>query len=72
MSGGWGALYYDGRDNERQCTVISSQRGPPTGKRIARGRELECLDYYGDTESASGPATEEAQGEPALGRAASR
>jgi hypothetical protein len=39
-------LYYDGRDGEQQCTVITSQRGPLTGKRIVRGRETECLEYY--------------------------
>jgi len=46
----WVVLYYDGRDGERQCTVITSQRGPLTGKRIVCGREVECLDYYGDTD----------------------
>jgi putative hydrolase len=42
----WVVLYYDGRDGEQQCTVITSQRGPLTGKRIVRGRETECLEYY--------------------------
>jgi len=60
------------REGERQCTVITSQRGPLTGKRIVRGREVECLDYYRDTESASTPATGDREGEPSLGRAASR
>ena len=60
------------REGERQCTVITSQRGPLTGKRIVRGREVECLDYYRDTESASTPATGDREGEPSLGHAASR
>jgi putative hydrolase len=47
----WVVLYYDGRDGERQCTVITSQRGPLTGKRIVRGRETECLDHYQRTEN---------------------
>jgi len=42
----WVVLYYDGRDGERQCTVITSQRGPLIGERIVRGRESECLEYY--------------------------
>jgi hypothetical protein len=42
----WVVLYYDGGKGERQCTVITSQRGPLTGKRIVRGRESECLGYY--------------------------
>ena len=42
----WVVLYYDGGRGERQCTVITSQRGPLEGKRIVRGREAECLEYY--------------------------
>jgi hypothetical protein len=42
----WVVLYYDGGKGERQCTVITSQRGPLIGKRIVRGRESECLGYY--------------------------
>ena len=42
----WVVLYYDGGKGERQCTVITSQRGPLEGKRIVRGREAECLGYY--------------------------
>jgi DNA polymerase (family X) len=47
----WVVLYYDGSDGERQCTVITSQRGPLIGKRIVRGRENECLDYYYDRQA---------------------
>lgn len=42
----WVVLYYDGGRGERQCTVITSQRGPLEGKRIIRGREPECVEYY--------------------------
>ena len=42
----WVVIYYDGGDGERQCTVITSTHGALTGKRIVRGREVECLDYY--------------------------
>lgn len=42
----WVVLYYDGRDGEYQCTVITSRRGSLVGKRIVRGRENECLEYY--------------------------
>jgi hypothetical protein len=42
----WVVLYYDGGHGERQSTVITSQQGPLTGKRIVRGREGECLSYY--------------------------
>ncbi|MFY9611486.1 MAG: helix-hairpin-helix domain-containing protein [Blastocatellia bacterium] len=46
----WAVLYYDGGRGERQCTVITSQRGALEGKRIVRGREAECLDYYFERE----------------------
>ena len=42
----WVVLYYDGGQGERQCTVITSQRGPLTGKRVVRGREGECVSSY--------------------------
>jgi DNA polymerase (family X) len=42
----WVVLYYDGGHGERQCTVITSQRGPLTSKRVVRGREGECVSYY--------------------------
>jgi DNA polymerase (family X) len=42
----WVVLYYDGGRGEQQCTVITSQRGPLTGKRIVRGREDECAWHY--------------------------
>lgn len=42
----WVVLYHDGGRGEGQCTVITSQRGPLSGKRIVRGREGECALYY--------------------------
>jgi predicted flap endonuclease-1-like 5' DNA nuclease len=45
----WVVLYYDGRDGEGQCTVITSSRGALAGKRIVRGREDECSSYYGQS-----------------------
>jgi DNA polymerase (family 10) len=42
----WVVLYIDGGSAERQCTVITSERGPLRGKRIVRGREEECARYY--------------------------
>jgi hypothetical protein len=46
----WVVLYYDRGQEEQQCTVITSQRGPLTGKRIVRGRETECALYYQERE----------------------
>ena len=42
----WVVIYFDGGANEGQCTVVTAQRGPLRGKRVVRGREDECLEYY--------------------------
>ena len=47
----WVILYYDGGAGERQCTVITSQFGALKGKRIVRGREQDCAEYYGVAQS---------------------
>jgi putative hydrolase len=31
---------------ESQCTVVTETRGEAAGRRIIRGREAECLQYY--------------------------
>ena len=46
MTSDWVVIYYDGAGGERQCTVITSHYGPLQGRRIVRGRELECLRHY--------------------------
>lgn len=45
-TGDWVVLYHDGRDGERQCTVITSEFGRLKGLRIVRGREDECEAHY--------------------------
>jgi hypothetical protein len=47
----WVILYVDGGLEERQWTVITSQRGRLRGKRIVRGREDECEAHYGHSAS---------------------
>jgi len=42
----WIVLYFDGHDGERQSTVVTAGTGPLRGKRVVRGRELECQQYY--------------------------
>ncbi|MBI4364909.1 MAG: DNA-binding protein [Candidatus Latescibacteria bacterium] len=46
-TGDWVVLYFDGGHGERQCTVITAERGRLRGKRIVRGREDECSALYG-------------------------
>ena len=43
----WVVIYfYDHHHEEGQCTVVTETRGPLIGKRVIRGREQECRDYY--------------------------
>jgi len=43
----WVVVYfYDDHHQEGQCTLVTETRGPLTGERVVRGRELECRDYY--------------------------
>jgi putative hydrolase len=43
----WVIVYfYDDHHQEGQCTVVTETRGPLTGARVVRGRELECREYY--------------------------
>ena len=47
----WVVLYYRREDwdadDERQNTVVTETRGSLEGKRVVRGREAECREYYG-------------------------
>ncbi len=38
--------YYDKYHHGGQCTAVTEIHGNLTGKRVIRGRELECEDYY--------------------------
>lgn len=41
----WVVLFYDGDDrSEGQATVVTEYRGPLRGKRVVRGREVECVE----------------------------
>ena len=42
----WVIVYADSGLDERQWTVITSQSGRLRGRRIVRGREGECEEYY--------------------------
>jgi DNA polymerase (family X) len=52
----WVVLFYDNGNRESQCTVITSEFGLLEGRRIVRGREVECLKYYETTDSVSAEA----------------
>ena len=40
--------YYDDHHQEGQHTVVTETRGPLIGKRVVRGREMECRETYTD------------------------
>jgi hypothetical protein len=42
----WVVIYYKRDGKEGQATVVTESQGPLEGKRVIRGREAECLDYY--------------------------
>lgn len=42
----WVVLYHDAGDGERQHTVITAAYGPLQGRRIVRGREIDCEHHY--------------------------
>ena len=47
----WVVIYRDDDGAHDRWTVITSQYGPLKGKRIVRGRERECREYYAQTEA---------------------
>ena len=42
----WVVIYFDGRDGEHQCTVVTALKGPLARRRVVRGRESECITHY--------------------------
>ena len=42
----WVVIYHDRGDAEGQCTVVTAGSGPLKGRRVVRGREGECRQYY--------------------------
>ncbi|HZI13866.1 MAG TPA: helix-hairpin-helix domain-containing protein [Myxococcus sp.] len=52
----WVVLYFDKEGAEGQCTVVTAHGGPLDGRRVVRGREVECMAYYGvESEEAQAP-----------------
>jgi hypothetical protein len=38
--------FYDNDHEEGQHTVVTETRGPLAGRRVVRGREAECREFY--------------------------
>ncbi len=43
----WVVIYYERAGRQQQGTVVTVERGKLAGKRVIRGRERECQEYYG-------------------------
>jgi DNA uptake protein ComE-like DNA-binding protein len=42
----WVVVYFEEDGATGQCTVVTENRGPLSGKRVVRGREAECARHY--------------------------
>jgi hypothetical protein len=42
----WVVIYFENERIEDQCTVVTEKTGSLKGKRVVRGREVECRDFY--------------------------
>ncbi len=42
----WVVVYYDKGSGEDKCTVVTEYAGSLLGKRVIRGREKECGEFY--------------------------
>jgi DNA polymerase (family 10) len=43
----WVVIYYERAGVQQQATVVTAERGTLAGRRVIRGRERECQEYYG-------------------------
>jgi DNA polymerase (family 10) len=48
----WVVVYYERDGHENQCTVVTEHYGPLIGRRVVRGRESDCLAFYGSPNEA--------------------
>jgi Holliday junction resolvasome RuvABC DNA-binding subunit len=42
----WVVVFFENKGHEGQCTIVTETSGPLSGKRVVRGREPECREYY--------------------------
>jgi DNA polymerase (family X) len=50
-------LHHEADGPEERTTVVTERRGPLRGRRVVRGRELECQAHYAALEEAGAPAS---------------
>ncbi len=49
----WVVIYYERDNRESQATVVTKLNSPMKGKRVVRGREVECQQYYDQLEQSA-------------------
>lgn len=42
----WVVIYFSRGSAEQKCTIVTEFKGELAGKRVVRGREQECREYY--------------------------
>lgn len=42
----WVVIYFESDGQEEQCTVVTEFKGALSGRRVIRGREAECAEFY--------------------------
>lgn len=52
----WVVVFYEHDDISDQATIVTAVSGPLRGRRVVRGREIECLDFYGLLPGSAEPA----------------
>ncbi|HEX5513981.1 MAG TPA: helix-hairpin-helix domain-containing protein [Gammaproteobacteria bacterium] len=52
----WVVVFYEHDDISDQATIVTAVSGSLRGRRVVRGREVECLDYYGLLPGSAEPA----------------
>jgi Holliday junction resolvasome RuvABC DNA-binding subunit len=45
-TGDWVVIYFEKNGCEDQTTIVTETSGPLAGRRVVRGREVECKSYY--------------------------
>lgn len=64
--GDWVVLFYEHDELSGQATVVTEASGPLRSRRVVRGREQECLNFYGITPNRGKAGLK--QGQPPPGR----
>jgi hypothetical protein len=60
----WVVLYWGDDGREGQATVVTARAGPLKGRRVVRGREVECAEHYAERPADVEPSGAAGQPQP--------